>query len=55
MQVRKETGIDWLEKKLIRNLYLDQGFKLRLDQGEKKSAKIGTRVGKGRCFDTYMS
>jgi len=34
MQILKETGIDWRERRLISKLYMDQSVKIRLDQGE---------------------
>jgi hypothetical protein len=43
MQILKETGIDWRERRLISKLYMDQGVKIRLDQVETRSVK--TRRG----------
>jgi hypothetical protein len=31
MQIRKETGIDWRERRNINQLYMDQNVKVRLD------------------------
>jgi len=44
MQILKETGIDWREKKLISNLYMAQSDKLRLNRRETRTAKIGRGV-----------
>jgi len=37
MQILKETGIDWRERRLNSKLYMDQSVKIRLDQGETRS------------------
>jgi hypothetical protein len=34
MQILKEPGIDWRERTLIKQQYIDQSGKLKLDQGE---------------------
>jgi hypothetical protein len=34
MQILKVTGIDQRERRLTRNLYVDQSVKLKMDQGE---------------------
>jgi hypothetical protein len=41
MQILKENGIDWRERRLISKLYMEQCVKVRLDQGETRSVKIG--------------
>jgi hypothetical protein len=40
VQILKGAGIDWLERRLVRKLYMDQSVKLRLDQAETKSLKF---------------
>jgi hypothetical protein len=40
MQILKETGIDWRERRLISNLYMAQSVKVRLNRGETRSVKI---------------
>jgi hypothetical protein len=55
MQSLKGTGIDWRERKLISKLYMDQSVKLRADQGETRSTKIGRGVRKGCCFHGFYS
>jgi hypothetical protein len=47
MQMLKETGIDWRERRLIRNLYMAQSVKVRVNQGETSSVKIGRGVRQG--------
>jgi hypothetical protein len=49
MQLLKETGIDWHERRLISNLYMAQSIKVRLNRGETRSVKIGREVRQG-CF-----
>ena len=49
MQILKGNGIDWRER-LIRNLYMAQSVKVRLNRGETRSVKIGRGVRQGCCF-----
>jgi hypothetical protein len=53
MQILKETGIDW-PKRLISKLYKDQSVKLKLDQGETRSVKIGSGVRQGCCLSPVL-
>jgi len=39
MQILKENGIDWRERRLISNLYMAQSVKVRLNRGETRSVK----------------
>jgi hypothetical protein len=41
MQILRETGIDWRERRLISNLYMAQRVKIRLNREEKRSVKTG--------------
>jgi hypothetical protein len=50
MQILKKTGIDWHERRLISNLYMAQSVKVRLNQGERRSMKIGRGVRQGCCL-----
>jgi hypothetical protein len=50
MQILKGTGIDWHERRLISKLYMEQSVKIRLDQGETRSVKIGRGVRQGCCL-----
>ena len=54
MQILKETGIDWRERRLIRNLYIAQSVKVRLNRGETRSVKIGRRVRQGCCLSLIL-
>ena len=54
MQILKETGIDWRERRLIRNLYMAQSVKVRLNRGEKRSVKIGRGVRQGCCLSPIL-
>jgi hypothetical protein len=49
MQILKDTGID-RHRRLISKLYLDQRIKLKRNQGETISVKIGREVSKGSCL-----
>jgi len=44
MQILKGNGIDWHERILISSLYMAQSVKVRLNQGETGSVKIGRGV-----------
>ena len=46
MQILKETGIDWRERKLISNLYMAQSVKVRLNRGKTRSVKIEEELEK---------
>jgi hypothetical protein len=48
MHILKVTGIDWREGRFICKLYKDPSIKIRLDQGETRSVKIG-RGGRTVC------
>jgi hypothetical protein len=47
MQILKEIGIDWRERRLISNLYVAQSVKVQLNRGETRSVKIGRGVRQG--------
>jgi hypothetical protein len=42
MQIIKETGIDWRERRLISNLYMAQCVKVRMYRGETRSVNTGS-------------
>jgi len=44
MQILKEIGLDWRERRLISNLYVAQSVRVRLNRGETRSVKIGRGV-----------
>jgi hypothetical protein len=54
MQILKETGIDWRERRLISNLYMAQSVKVRLDRRETRRVKIGRRVRQGCCLSPIL-
>jgi len=54
MQILKRTGIDWRERRLICELYMEQKVKVRLDQGETKSVQIGRGVRQGCCLSPFL-
>jgi retron-type reverse transcriptase len=53
MQILRETGIDWRERRLISNWYMAQSVKVRLNRGETRSVKIG-RVRQGCCLSPIL-
>jgi len=53
MQILKGTHIDWHNRRLISKLCMDQCGKIRLDQRERRSVKIG-RVRQGCCLSLIL-
>jgi hypothetical protein len=49
-QILKETRIEWLERRLISKLHMNQGVKVRLDQEGKRRMKTRRGVRKGCCL-----
>ena len=49
LEMLRKIGLNWRERRIIRNLYMGQRVKLRLNQGETDSVKIGRGVIQG-CF-----
>jgi len=54
MQILKETGIDWRERRLISNLNMAQSVKVRLNRGETRSVKTGRGVRQGCCLSPIL-
>jgi hypothetical protein len=54
MQILKRIGIEWRERKLISKLNMEQSVKIRLDQGETRSVKIGRGVRQGCCLSPIL-
>jgi len=54
MQIIKENGIDWRERRSISNLYMAQSVKVRLNRGQTRSVKIGRGVRKGCCLSPIL-
>jgi len=54
MQILKGTGIDWRERRLIRNLYIAQSVIVRLNRGETRSVKIGRGDKQGCCLSPIL-
>ena len=54
MQILMETSIDWRERILISNLYMNQSVKVRLNRGETRSVKIGRGVRQGCCLSPIL-
>jgi hypothetical protein len=53
-QILKEIGIDWHERRLISKLYMEQSVRIRLDQRETRSVKIGRGVRQGYCLSPIL-
>jgi retron-type reverse transcriptase len=54
MQILKETGIDWRERRLISNLYMAQSVKVRLNRRKTRSVKTGRGVRQGCCLSPIL-
>jgi hypothetical protein len=54
MQILKGIGIYWRERRLISKLYMEQSVKIRLDQEEARSVKIGRGVRQGCCLSPIL-
>jgi hypothetical protein len=54
MQILKETGIEWRERRLISNLYMAQSVKVRLNRGETRLVKTGREVRQGCCLSPIL-
>jgi len=54
MQILKESGIDWRERRLISNLYMTYSVKVRLNREETKCVEIGRGVRQGCCLSPIM-
>jgi Reverse transcriptase (RNA-dependent DNA polymerase). len=54
LEMRRNTGVNWKERRPIRNLYMGQRVKLHLNQGETDSVKIGRGVRQGCCMSSIL-
>jgi hypothetical protein len=54
MQILKETGINWRERRFISNLYMSQSVEVQLNRGETGSVKIGRGVRQGCCLSPIL-
>jgi len=52
MQILNKTGIDWLKRRLISKLYMDQSIKVQLKEAE---MELGRRVVSHRFYSTYSA
>ena len=46
-EILKEIGVDWRDRRLIRNLYLNQTVKVRVADGESEPGEVGRGVRQG--------
>jgi hypothetical protein len=54
LKILQGIGIYWRERRLISKLYMEQSVKVRLDQGETRSVKIGRGVRQGCCLSPIL-
>jgi hypothetical protein len=54
IQILKETGIEWGERRLISKLYMDQSVKVRMDQRKTRSMKTGRVVRQECCLSPIL-
>jgi len=54
IQILKGTCIDWRKRRLIRNLYMAQSVKVRLNRGETRIVKNGRGVRQGCCLSPIL-
>jgi len=54
ISILKGNCIDWPARRLISILYMVQGIKLRLYQGEKRRQRIAIGVRRGCCLSPIL-
>jgi hypothetical protein len=54
LEILKEIGVDWRDRRLIYNLYMGQRVKVRLEQGETNGVEIGRGVRQGCCMSPIL-
>ena len=54
LKMLKIIGVNWRDRRLIKNLYLGQSVKVRLNNGETKKVKIGRGVRQGCCISPIL-
>ena len=54
LEMLRNIGVNWRERRLIWNLYMGQRVKLRLNQRETDSVKIGRGVRQGCCMSHIL-
>jgi Reverse transcriptase (RNA-dependent DNA polymerase). len=54
LEMLRNIGVNWRERRLIRNLYMEQRVKLRLNQGETDRVNIGRGVRQGCCMSSIL-
>ena len=50
LEMLRNIGVNWRERRLICNLYMGKRVKLSLNQGETDSVTIGRGVSQGYCM-----
>ena len=54
LEMLRNIGVNWMERRLICNLHMGQRVKLCLNQGETDSVKIGRGVRQGCCMSPIL-
>jgi len=54
MGILKSMGVDWKDRRLIANLYMEQRVKVRLENGDTDSVQIGRGVRQGCCLSPVL-
>ena len=54
LEMLRNIGVNWRDRRLIRKLYMGQRVKLRLNQGETDSVQIGRGVRQGCCMSPIL-
>jgi len=56
MQIPKETGIDWRDRRLIDKLYMDRGVKTTSGSTRHKECEVGKELDKDAvCHRFYIT
>ena len=55
MQILKRTAIDWRERRLISELYMDQRVKVRLDCGRQEVCRLEEELDKDVVCHQFCS
>jgi hypothetical protein len=54
IQILKEIGIDWREKRFISNLYMARSVKVRLNRGQTRRVKNGRGIRQVCCLSPIL-
>ena len=54
VEVLREIGVDWRDRRIIRNLYMGQSAKVRIAEEVTEECKIGRGVRQGCCLSPVL-